>query len=70
MQILFCGNWSRRLLAAVIFAFTFIVVSSPAQTTLFGNNAIETQRDSDSLGSSEAFQTTATANGTLSSLLL
>lgn len=70
MQILFCGNIFRRLLVSVIFAFTFIVVSSHAQTVLFGDQTIEGQRDSDSLGSAEAFQTTATANGTLNSLAL
>src|SRR5215467_5416695 len=70
MHILFGRDGSSRFLVAVILALTLLVVPSQAQTMLFGDAAIEGQRDSDSLGSSEAFQTTATANGTLASLVL
>ena len=37
-------------------------------TVLLGNQVIETQRDSNRLGQAEAFQTTGTVSGTLSSL--
>src|SRR5262249_4119292 len=40
------------------------------QTTLFGDTAVERQRDSNALGSAEAFQTTATATRTLATLTL
>jgi len=40
------------------------------RVVLFGDQSIETQRDSNALGVAEAFQTTASAGGTLSSVLV
>src|SRR5262249_17385916 len=62
------SNYCKPL-AILLLMFTALVASSPAQTILFGDNAIEAQRDSNALGSAEAFQTTATASGTLTSLV-
>jgi hypothetical protein len=45
-----------------------LTVTPATRPVLFGDQAIETNLDSDSRGMAEAFQTTATANGTLSSL--
>ena len=49
-----------------------LVVSSttPPGTVLFGNQTIETQKDSNTSGRAEAFQTTAGVSGTLSSMLV
>lgn len=70
MSRLIGKNGCSRLLVSLVAVVTLMVGAGNAQTMLFGDNAIEAQRDSDSLGSSEAFQTTATANGTLASLVL
>lgn len=63
------GSKYCKSLAILLWMFTALVASSPAQTILFGDNAIEAQRDSNALGTAEAFQTTATASGTLTSLV-
>ena len=39
-------------------------------TVIFGDQVIESQRDSNTAGKAEAFQTTATATGTFSSMLV
>jgi hypothetical protein len=39
-------------------------------TVLFGDQTIESQKDSNTLGKAEAFQTTATATGTFGSMLV
>ena len=45
-----------------------LTVTPATRTVLFGNQAIESNLDSDSRGVAEAFQATATASGTLSSI--
>ena len=55
------------LVCAIIFIFATL---GTAQTVLFGSQAIEAQHDSNALGTAEAFQTTATASGTLSTLAI
>lgn len=45
-----------------------LTVTPATRIVLFGDQAIESNLDSDSRGKAEAFQTTATASGTLSSL--
>jgi outer membrane protein assembly factor BamB len=42
----------------------------PPGTVLFGDQAIESQRDSNASGKAEAFQTTANATGTLASMIV
>jgi hypothetical protein len=45
-----------------------LTVTPATRTVLFGDQAIESSLDSDNRGVAEAFQTTATASGTLSSI--
>jgi outer membrane protein assembly factor BamB len=47
-----------------------LTVTPVTRTVLFGDQSIESQRDSNALGVAEAFQSTASASGTLSSLLV
>src|SRR5262245_60047098 len=63
---------NRRVLLLSLTLFTLMIMGAFAQgqTTLFGDTAVERQRDSNALGSAEAFQTTATATRTLATLTL
>jgi hypothetical protein len=45
-----------------------VSISSPPGTPLLGTQTIESNRDTNPIGAAEAFQATATANGTLGSL--
>ena len=58
---------SRRLLALLLLT-ALLPVSGTAQATLFGDTAVEGQKDSNSLGVAEAFPVTATATGSLATL--
>src|SRR4051794_30051896 len=56
---------------ALVCATILVLASlSAAQTVLFGSQAIEAQQDSNALGTAEAFQTMATASGSLATLTI
>ena len=64
-----CLPQVKKLAVLIIISFALCSFAA-AQTVLFGSQAIEAQADSNALGRAEAFQTTASASGTLATLTI